>query len=424
MHLSITLERFAAVQARLDDGAALGEVLAAESLTEEAWRNAQQGWLARIGAEAERNRYGLAQRYQRAYLEASSGLLTVQARDHDPAPVEPTEEPAPQDWLDRTTSATALDLGLDEALPFEAGEGAATPPASIAHAIQEDSAAADESLASLDVDSTARIRLDQLDLGAALPFPSAPGAEDPAPGTQAKTARKPSDSPLQAEIEPAGAILDDTAPVDQDALEKSLKRASALPFGKPPVNGARPPPPEPPTDAPATVEGDHGELASVDATLTSVAAVSAPLPFVAPEPGARPPPVGPEQSEPCADAGETAFIQVPMPSGASPFESRREGKDGPQPERAEILPTHGDHAQSAQELSRLSIEQLAAVAVELQCSENNAQGVLRRFGLGHTDKREVLAEIERRHEENPATRGELLEACIAYSSQRSKPKGT
>jgi hypothetical protein len=120
-HLPITLERFAELQARLDEGEPMSKALAAAGLTEEVWRRAQEGWLGLIGDEAERRRFALGQRYQAAYLAARPSLLGEHKKGAAGAGND-------EDPLAATTAGVLPDLHLSGALPF-ARSGVAPPPA-------------------------------------------------------------------------------------------------------------------------------------------------------------------------------------------------------------------------------------------------------------------------------------------------------
>ena len=137
-HLPITLERFAQLQARVDEGERLDQLLAREGLAEDSWRASQRGWLALIGAESAKRHHELAQRYQRAYLEARPDLVAAPR-------IEPAAGPAPGD-VDSTAMVVTIDAG--EALPFMAPAASPAPevaPAPVTPAAEPEPVAEEDS---------------------------------------------------------------------------------------------------------------------------------------------------------------------------------------------------------------------------------------------------------------------------------------
>jgi hypothetical protein len=76
----ITLERYAELSAELDTGEPRDELLARENIAEPDWLNAQQYWLSSIAAEATRNRYELAHRYSKLFLDARKSAVARKAK--------------------------------------------------------------------------------------------------------------------------------------------------------------------------------------------------------------------------------------------------------------------------------------------------------------------------------------------------------
>jgi hypothetical protein len=64
----LALERFAALSADIESGAARDEVIAREGLSVEAWTRAQESWLGRMADEAARKRFDLTNRYNSAFV--------------------------------------------------------------------------------------------------------------------------------------------------------------------------------------------------------------------------------------------------------------------------------------------------------------------------------------------------------------------
>jgi hypothetical protein len=114
-HLPITLERYAALRARIDGGEGMGDVLTDAELSFDLWRDAERGWLGILGAEAARMRFALSQRYQQCYLAERDDLL--------PQPDEPE-----QGDIDGTSVGLNLRLDLGDALPFGDATAAQPPP--------------------------------------------------------------------------------------------------------------------------------------------------------------------------------------------------------------------------------------------------------------------------------------------------------
>ena len=121
-HLPITLERLATLQARLDGGAPLPQLLAEERLSADVFDRARRGWLARMSAEVTQRSFLLAQRYQQAYVNERPELSAV-IRQGDATWQVST---APSEDIDGTAMALNLDLGA--ALPFFDDTEAAPPP--------------------------------------------------------------------------------------------------------------------------------------------------------------------------------------------------------------------------------------------------------------------------------------------------------
>ncbi|MBM4356714.1 MAG: hypothetical protein FJ096_01255 [Deltaproteobacteria bacterium] len=73
----VGFERCAELRARIDRGEPLAVVVGSAGLTVEAFREAERGWLTRIGSETARGRLGLAQRYHATYLAARPELAAA-----------------------------------------------------------------------------------------------------------------------------------------------------------------------------------------------------------------------------------------------------------------------------------------------------------------------------------------------------------
>ena len=67
------LERFAALSADIESGAARDEVIAREGLSAEQWTRTQESWLGKMAEEASRKRFELTNRYNSAFVAQRRG---------------------------------------------------------------------------------------------------------------------------------------------------------------------------------------------------------------------------------------------------------------------------------------------------------------------------------------------------------------
>jgi len=212
-HLPLTLERYAEIQAKLDAGALLDELLAGERLSEKVWDAARNGWLARMGEEVLCGRFVINLAYQKAYL-AHANLMP-----------EPPDETASID-----ATGVALNIDWGEGLPFF-DDPNVEPPTSATLSEPEPPQALD------DVNQTAAEN--QGIPCVTLPFNVVPEQAAPSPPEQA-----PISAPPPAAPPPPSASHDEhEAGVDQTAFAPALTAAdllSPLPFEQPPAS--RPPP--------------------------------------------------------------------------------------------------------------------------------------------------------------------------------------
>jgi hypothetical protein len=373
------LERFASVQARLDQGALLGDVLAAEGLSEEVWRSAQRGWLALIGSEAERHRYQLSQRYQEAYLAAGSGLLVVTPSGGDSVEAEDDQEP--QGSVTTTASVGILELGAGAALPFAAGDGSGAPAPSaqgVAHGAAGDTLDPNELADGIDLHgTTAGLTLDMLGLGAALPFaqskasskaeerPSSPGAQAMADDALpfSKRAPAPLGAPPAPERPPAAVALPPPVLRPQPAAPPAVLA--------PPIREERPArgPEPPPVHHPALP------------FRTGAAVVPAPI-------VAELPPIAPDLLGFTADG---ALISPLAKQRATPF--------SPEPAR----PTE---PAATPALPELTLDQYASLCAERATFPEQEEAIARKYGLataqlGELDdlwRRALQADEGKRHD--------------------------
>ena len=79
MGTPLTLERCAEMRAEMEAGGLREEVLTQAGITSEDWTDAQRGWLDKMGAELQRSRFELTNRYSQAYLERQRALTAATA---------------------------------------------------------------------------------------------------------------------------------------------------------------------------------------------------------------------------------------------------------------------------------------------------------------------------------------------------------
>ena len=95
----VVLERFAAIAAEIEHGAAPPEVLSREGLDEAAWEEAQEEWMSKLAEEtAEQESSDLNTRYQKAYGERLAAL-EKEARERPAPPPEPAEDEPAEDTV-------------------------------------------------------------------------------------------------------------------------------------------------------------------------------------------------------------------------------------------------------------------------------------------------------------------------------------
>ncbi len=231
MHLPISLELFAKLRARLDEGDNLDELLAAEGLSIAVWEQGQRGWLTRMGDEAIRKRHVITPRYQQLYLAERPALFAKPPRAAVAAVINETE--------------IGLNIDYGCAVPFLAGP--VEDRASIEGASEsndEPTAAALEASSGETQFMPALLDSELMSDGEVLPFSSssthdAPPAEsEPAPPSAAAphynrvveppvvTMPVAAPQPVQQATRPASSGVDETVM----AGEVFLDLGAALPF--------------------------------------------------------------------------------------------------------------------------------------------------------------------------------------------------
>jgi hypothetical protein len=267
MATSLSLDRYAEVQAELAAGRLRDDVLARAGLSIEEWASAHE-WLDQMAAELTLGGFELTNRYTHVFLERQRAF----AAPAQPAPA-PKRAPAS---LTRTMTGSVLPK--EPALPFSPGSPAAEPAVEPPKML-----AVHRAPAALTGTSTALIA----PKGPALPFapagsstsPTSPGPA-PAPPLPATPTGDDHREPIIAAVgEPSPWIAD----VEGTFVGESARSQPALPFDPdaPSPLAAR-------TDAPVPVRAPSELGGTLDAT---VAPPDAPVPFK-PAASAAAPPAG------------------------------------------------------------------------------------------------------------------------------------
>jgi len=379
-YLPISLERYADLQAKSDSGELLAPLLAEAEVSHDSFQQAQQGWLALMATEAKRMRFGLSQRYQKAYLAARGDLLpTVKPRAFALATL--TSQVGDDD-LDGTSLGTPLVFA--GALPFDGSQPATEPPASLssdspeAAATERDDECDDEPLQLAEADDAAgetkfMAALSDADVaGGALPFESSlPASEDATHSSAASDAVGiaavgfVSEEQQSPQVEVAQAAVDETVL----AGELRLDLDAALPFA-----------------------GD-------DAAAASAAASAAPLPEVAPQ-----------------DIDGTAFLSGLPDLEATPFESAPASGAS---SAAGGLPAKGPGRPV------LTLEQYASLCAERACYPADAVAIEAKYGIRGAAYRDQLDQSWRQRLSDASLRqrfDSLYHHYVAWVRQHGAPE--
>lgn len=295
MATPVTLEGCAELRAEMEAGRLRDEVLMRVGLGVEEWTAAQTEWLAKMGAEIERGRFELTNRYSQAFLERQRALGATEeaAIEVQPAPAPPVLPAAVRPASPPVAVETPSFL-LPVSLPIPAPI-APSPPA-------PEKACAPASLSGT---STGLIA----PKGAALPF-----AKAPAPSAVAANPTRPM-APLFAApsgtaaglpFEPQPSIAPDPTLEAVTSLPSRSPLAPALPFGGPAAPGAVP--------AKAAAHAAHATPNRDPMDMTTMGAIS-PFARVMPFSAAPAPP-----SAPAPAKGAAAPAAAPMVIGGYTLE--------------------------------------------------------------------------------------------------------
>jgi hypothetical protein len=260
------LERFAALSADIDSGAARDEVIAREGLSMEAWTRAQESWLGKMADEASRKRFELTNRYNSAFVAQRRSEGGVRRSGKKRAPrVEPASvaaAPAPAPAMPSFLAAAPAFVAppsfiasapsyLEEPSPF------AAPPPSYVEAPSPFAAPPPAYL-----EEPTPFAAPAPSFARALPFA-------PAPHVATSPVVAPSSAAIHAA--PPAAALNHLAGTVAAEMVSPFASAAPLPFkqGRPAPPGPPPPPNKPPP---------HGLSGNTVASVTSpFAAVATPF---------------------------------------------------------------------------------------------------------------------------------------------------
>jgi hypothetical protein len=415
------LERFAALSADIESGAARDEVIAREGLSIEAWTRAQESWLGKMADEASRKRFDLTNRYNAAFVAqrrseggvrragkkkgarvepASAGFVAAAPAFVAPAPsfvappsfiasappyveapspfaapapsyVEaPTPFAAPPPYIEEPTPFAAPGLHFARALPFAPAPAVAMPPVVAPSAVAFHTAPAPIAAPPTNLAGTvATEMISPFASGASLPFKQGPAAPPGPPPPPKNPPPRPFRSHTAAGVIPL-------YPASGTPFEASAdKRASP---SSPPTA------PLPPIQALPRPAFDPN--APMDLSGTVVASSSIPrddagkLPFRAPtDAGPRLPPPAPP---PPPRAGQG----LPFRASPPPLPPRAAPAAAPAPAAAAATSTS----------TRFSLEQFASLSAEIAVTPAAVAQVRGRYGLDDASHRAEAEEWGRR----------------------------
>jgi hypothetical protein len=95
----VLLEGYAHLRAEMEGGRPRDEVLAGAGVTIDDWMATQRTWLESMGAELDRGRFELTNRYTKAFLERQRELQALVRKKADPIAIEPAPAPEEQPML-------------------------------------------------------------------------------------------------------------------------------------------------------------------------------------------------------------------------------------------------------------------------------------------------------------------------------------
>jgi len=372
MHLPISLELFAKLRARLDEGDKLDELLAAEGLSVEVWHRGQRGWLTRMGAEAVCKRHIITPRYQQLYLAERPALFAK-----PPA--------APAEVINETEAGLNIDYG--RAVPFM--DGLVTAPVSTEGAAaprdQVDAAPIEEPIEEpIEKQSGATQFMSALPDSEVLPFLST----DDASPAESEPASPPSASPYNRVVEPPLAPPVPSPPVPSPPVPSPPVPSPPVP--SPPAAPPAPPPmavQQPAQQAPPAVSSGVDETVVVGEVFLDLGAV---LPF------------GGDSAMPGSAIDELA------PVAATDLDGTAIGQ--PAYVAEEALP----FGAAAHAPVRLSCEQYASLSAELAVFPERTEATLARYGINSPAQHQRLVEQWReRFARDPAE-------AAAFGQQRQR----
>lgn len=419
MHPEVTLERYAEARAEMEAGRLRDEVLVRIGLTIEEWTSAQREWLEKMGAELERGRFELTNRYTQAFLERQRALASavtpppieapaaqVEIVPHLPArPASVTEQPAPAAEVVRPPSMLAVMQPVDPPLML----APSMPSALVPNAMR----------GLTNVEATQDAPLVPM-AGPALPFD--PTAPPQLPAVAAAPALTPTamrgfvdvqatqDVSLAAAAEPATPFEPVSPSASAQSSRQNTPQANALPA--PPSPGA------PPASIPKAMQG-FTDLEGTRFALPEAAAEPV-LPF---DPMASPQLRAlemttvwvPKGMQGMADVATTQLAPGSPLGPALPFESPVAALDQtsaiPAHPRAAPAPSAAAPAPSG---PKLALEQHASLRVELDLHPQHRTEILRRYFISETQLAELDAAYGTQFASDPKRRAAWYAAYAAY----------
>jgi hypothetical protein len=353
---SMPIEGYARMRAEMDAGRLRDDVLARAGVSVDDWTVVQRSFLEQMGAELERGRFGLTNRYTQAFVERQRELLSAA-----PPPAEP-KEAAPPPFEVEPTLDVPPPAPLQPSFRSEASAPKPLPSFQLEDPLTEapDTSPVAPPAARENLGSTSFAWQMPAGLGA-LPFQAAPAA--PPPPEHAPAAR----SGLPFQVAPAAPPPPEHAPA-RSGLPFQVAPAglSALPFQSAPAPVAPVAPPA--SAAPPAPTGK----ANLGATSThDVNAFRAALPFMV------------KQQQAAAEAAAQSAVAAPnLPAAAPP----------PRPAAPPAADTPfrqpaAQEAEPAPSAPALTLEQYAALCAELAALPQQSSVIFQRYGLASTSDR-------------------------------------
>jgi hypothetical protein len=394
MATAVTLEGCAELRAEMEAGHLRDEVLVRVGLGVDDWTAAQTEWLAKMGAEIERGRFELTNRYSQAFLERQRALRALrEGAIHSPgAPTAPAAAvvPAPTGPSSPAVAPEVPSFLLPVSPPIPAPI-APSPPAR------------EKPRAPSNLGGTSMGFI--VPKGAALPFAKAPAPAAAAAGAPTRPMAPMFAAPAGTA---AGLPFDPQPPTTSDPLGETTTAlptrspfAPALPFAASPAPGAVPaaatPAPPPVAAKAAAKAAPPPDRDPMD--MTTMGAIS---------PFARVMPFGPAP----AAAAAAAAAPAAAPAKAPPLP----GRAPPLPARAPPLPPNAAPAPAAAPviIGGYTLEQHVSLCADLTFTPERAAQTLARYRITIEGKAELDRLWKERFAADPPLEARWREAHGMY----------